>query len=360
MEHIVIPVITRKDFSSGNPGDVFICLGMQYLFEDIIDGKIDWFYFNKFAPADFTKHQARLKEAGFCIYAGTPQYNNYDDWCLWYDWPMWQEYIIPLKLDFYSIAGGAGFPDSEMSAERFTEYCLGSRKTRSILNSRGIRTKGVTVRDKHAHALLNAVGFKNTLLPCTATWSTKFYNLKKKPNKYIALVPPNPDAIAPHLLGLNSKKEVETWMVSEWIGLQESYRVEAEATGCSVMIVCHGQKEYELLRSHTDQIYYTNDCKSLLDFYTKCSLVIGARLHAVLPAYGVGKTKTVLIKIDTRGSSAEHFSNIPIVPLSQWSIANVRSAATEAKAGSMRELNCYKDKYTALFKEWFGDLIWKK
>lgn len=351
--HTVVPVITRKDFSSGNPGDVFICLGMQWLFEQAFEQSIDWFYLNKFSAADFEKHKDLLGRAGFCIYAGTPQYNNYDDWCLWYDWPMWQEYIIPLGIDFYSIAGGSGFPNPEMTAQEFADHCLSSFKTRSILNSRSIRTKGVTVRDKHAHDLLNQAGTPNILLPCTAVWSSKYLNIKKKPSKYIALVPPNPDSIAPQVLGFKTKLQVEKWVADEWMKLLLSY----EDHEHQAMLVCHGIREYELFRKHTDQIYFTNDGKALLQFYAECSLVIGARLHAVLPAFGIGEIKTVFIQIDTRGSAIEHFDNIPIVSISRWSVSAVREAAARSKCSSAREVNAYRDQYKELFLDWFGDLI---
>lgn len=349
--HTVFPVITRKDFSSGNPGDVYICLGMQWLIEEALDTNISWFYLNKFSKKDFEIHKDLLRKAGFCLYAGTPQYNNYDDWCLWYDWPMWMEYLIPFNTRYYTVAGGAGFPDSEMTPEEFTEHCLSSKKTRSILNSRGIRTLGTTVRDKHAHHLLNTVGFENKLLPCTATWASKALNIKRKPSKYIALVPPNPDSVAPRLVGCETKKEAAEKIVNQWLELLDSYKDEEHKP----LLVCHGKREYLLFRQHTDKIYYTNDVRALLEFYSECSLVISARLHAVLPAFGMGRIKTVLIQIDTRGSAVEHFTQIPIVSIKDWSLEVVKNAATEAKAASTKQLKTYRTEYIELFKEWFGE-----
>ena len=144
-----VPVMTRKDFSRGNPGDAFICLGLQALMEQEF-GPLEWFYLDKFSKQDFMDNLGVLRKAKFLIYAGTPQYGNYDDACFWYDWGVWEDILIPEGIQFHSVAGGSYFPSTSMATKEFSDYCLRSVHNRNILNERKVRMGLCTVRDPYS------------------------------------------------------------------------------------------------------------------------------------------------------------------------------------------------------------------
>lgn len=337
----LIPVMTRKDFSSGNPGDVYICLGLQYLMEKTYGRTLPWYYFNKFSPEDFKRHSNILQEAGFLIYAGTPQYNNYDDWCLWYDWPVWQEYIIPLGLKFHSVAGGSGFPDPHMTPKQFSQYCRSSGKTQAILNSRGIRTGLNTVRDPHALQLLTDSGFPAYLLPCTATWSSRYLKIRKTGEARTLLIPPNPAALTLQMMGVQNHQELSHKIVSQWTALFRALKDE------SPLVVCHSEAEYRLFSAAGLPTYFTNDVVALMNIFAEAKQVVSSRLHACLPAHGLGVEHVVSVSVDTRGSAVE-LCNIPQVPHTDF---NIDAILEKLKVRNVPDLACWESKYSTLFEQ---------
>lgn len=315
---MIIPIMTRKDFSSGNPGDVYIVLGLQYLLNKI-NPSLQYFYFNKFSQDDFEKNKDILSGAGFIIYAGTPQYNNYDDWCLWYDWNVWTEYFIPLNIDFYSIAGGAGFPSISMDTKQFSEYCLSSYKTKSILNSRKQRTKLNTVRDKYAYQLLNDIKQDTVLLPCTATWAAKYLNIQYMPlDKKLCLIPPNPKSVLASFYDVMTDEERDIEVIKQWTNIYNFLINE----GYDVEMVCHSKNEYNLFK-HLDNVFFTNDVIALMNKLASAEIVFSSRLHACLPAVGLGVKKIISIAIDTRSSATEIF-NIPSLNINNLTENNIK------------------------------------
>lgn len=337
----LIPVMTRKDFSSGNPGDVYICLGLQHLMEKTYRRTLPWYYFDKFSPEDFKAHSHILKEAGFLIYAGTPQYNNYDDWCLWYDWSVWKEYIIPLELKFHTVAGGAGFPNPHMTPVEFSNYCRGSEKTRSILNSRGMRTGLNTVRDAHALQLVNDSGFAAHLLPCTATWSSRYLKIKKTNGERTLLVPPSPNALSLDLMKVQNHQELGKKIVAQWSELYNALKDD------SPLVVCHSEKEYRLFKDAGLPSYFTNDVVALMNIFADAKRVVSSRLHACLPAHGLGVEHIVSIPVDTRGSAVE-LCNIPQVSHTEF---NVDVIIEKLKIKNVPNLSHWESKYSQLFKQ---------
>ena len=341
---MIIPVMTRKGFSSGNPGDVFICLGLQWLMEKEL-GPLEWFYFDKFSKKDFEDNKEVLRSAGFLIYAGTPQYNNYDDWQLWYDWGVWLDYLIPMGIDFISIAGGSGFPNPHMTPKEFSDYCLDSRKTRSILNSRGIRTKLNTVRDPHARQLLVDFGTDTVMLPCTATWAARYFNIENGPDTYTALVPPSPLSVRPQDLQVSTREEVREYIVDKYLALYK----DMEKKGQNPVIVCHSKSEYNLFDGLGVETFYTNDTAALLRFYSTCFSVVSSRLHGCLPALGLGIKNIVSVPIDTRGSAAT-LLGIPEVKLTDMTTKRINSALKSTVSVDLFE---FEQQYAALFKTYF-------
>ena len=91
MKTIQIPLITRVSANKGNPGDGFIRWGLQYLIESYAGCLVNWILISKFnKDLDFKSNENILNKIKKVIYAGTPQYNNYDDWKMWYDYEMYQ------------------------------------------------------------------------------------------------------------------------------------------------------------------------------------------------------------------------------------------------------------------------------
>lgn len=335
----LIPLMTRKNAAGGNPGDVFICYGLQYLMEKTYGESLPWFYLDKFSPADFEKYQSVLKKAGYLIYAGTPQYNNYEDWICWYDWQVWKDYLIPLGIKFHTIAGGSGFPDPLMSPVAFSAHCRKSEKTRAILNSRRIRTGLNTVRDMHAYTLLIDSGYDTNLLPCTATWSSKYLGVNLGKQESTVLVPPNPNSVLPEVCGASNSEEVPKMLLKSWGALYERVRDQ------NPLIVCHSKSEYDLFKDAGYNTFFSNDNRSLMKIYSHTRKLISSRLHGCLPAHGLGVEQIVSIAIDTRGSAVE-LCNIPQVPYSDFNIDNILSCLEICNPPDLEQ---WENDYSKLF-----------
>jgi hypothetical protein len=347
----LVPVMTRKNFSSGNPGDVFILWGLQYLMEKAFGEKLHWLFLDKFSRNDFAKNQALLKSAGWLIYAGTPQYNNYDDWCLWYDWDVWKEYLIPMKIKFFPIAGGSGFPNPHMTPDEFANYCISSHKTRSILNSRGVRSILTTVRDLHASKLLEKSGIDHEILPCTALWSFDWLGIERSKEELTFLVPPSPKAVGLDVAGMQTYEEVCGLVKSRFLELRD----ELLKQGHDVRIVCHGPVEYDLFCDVEDCIYI-DDAISLLRQYSDAAIVVSSRLHGALPAYG-GGSRVLSIPVDTRGSAVD-LVGMTSIPFSEWNTESILAEIGCLKPIDTAVLDAARDKYFALFREYMGDFVW--
>jgi hypothetical protein len=310
----VFPIITTQVRANHNPGDTFIGIGGQYIFENLF-GPINWLVINKFSQEEaWLKREELIKEAGIVYYAGMPQYNNYDDWCFWYDKELWEEIIVPWDLKVISLAGGAGFPNAEMTPEEFTERCLESEKTVGMLQARKNNLLLTTVRDNHANKLLNSVGIENHVVACSALFASRQANIQKEEKEYVVLVPPNYKSI-PDIYRIDGSKE-ET-MIADWLSIFNALKKEYK----KVIIVCHWHDEFLSLRNHVEpnEIFFTTDYLSLLNIYKKASLVISARLHAALPAFGIEGTKAISIAIDTRGHAAGIVEKIPVITYAQLS-----------------------------------------
>lgn len=344
----LIPIMTRKGFSVGNPGDVFICLGLQYLLSKTLKEIPQYFYFDKFSASDFAKNQHFLKEAGFLIYAGTPQYNNYDDWCLWYDWGVWQQYIIPLDLKFHTIAGGAGYPDPHMTPAEFSVHCRKSVKTESIMRQKIHRTGLTTVRDEHSYKLLSDLGADVSLLPCTATWAAKYLGVTrvKKPS-YLGLVLPGPSILRPELVGVKTEKEAQGVLIDRWRDLYNATREK------NPLFICHGETEYLLLKEKGLPAYFTNDVLALMRVYASCHSLVSSRLHACLPGLGLGIRNIVSVPIDTRGNAAKVL-NIPEIPISEFNVDSILHAL-RGELDPTVQLSSAEQQYIQLLGDTFNE-----
>ena len=339
--------MTRKNFSVGNPGDVFICLGLQYLISKIFKDQPQYLYLDKFSAADFARNRHFLQEAGFLIYAGTPQYNNYDDWCLWYDWGVWQQYIIPLELKFHTVAGGAGYPNPHMTPTEFSAHCRSSIKTESILRQKIRRSGLMTVRDEHSYRLLSDLGAEVSLLPCTATWASKYLGVKmaKKPS-YLGLVLPGPSILNPALLGVKTEKQAIDALVDKW---EDLYHATKEQ---NPLFICHGETEHLMLKDRGLPSYFTNDVLALMRVYASCHSLVSSRLHACLPGLGMGIKNIVSVPIDTRGNAAKVL-NIPEVPISSFKVDSILEAL-KVEVDPTTQLKAAEESYSYLLGDVFN------
>lgn len=295
----MIPVISTTSYCMGNPGDLFIFWGFQHLMHETFEKILPWYVFSKFTPNQFKNNIDVLKKYKNITYVGTPQYNNYDNWIEWYDWDLWKEIIIPCKLDFRTVAGGAGIPEVGIGVKEFVEFCNKSTKTKSILNSKRIRTKYTTVRDKYANALLTANNWHNQLFPCTASWSTKFLNLQKKATDYSIIVPPSPNIVHERISGGNSKE----FIVNKYLDI---YFLQKQMN-MRPLFVFHDKETYDIFPSDVNK-FYTKDALSLLKIYENTKYLISGRIYAAIPVYAMGNTQVVSLPIDTRGAAVEELS----------------------------------------------------
>ena len=356
----LVPIITRVNANEGNPGDGFIRWVMEYIFEKCFNQQIQWLLINKFDKRDFLKYEDLIKDIGFIVYAGTPQYNNYDDWKLWYDDEMYK-LLDEWDVKLVSIAGGAGIPQIDWDEKRFSRYCLRSATTVELLAFRQQIGSLFTVRDKYAHQLLNDLDIPNHLLPCTATWASNYCNINKKSNDCIALVPPSIGVMPPEQAGARDSVEMTVNLLNAYWMLGNSLR--RKFPNKTIKIVPHGMKEYQLFSQglHYSQIFYSNNAQSLLDFYSNCEYVISGRLHAALPAFGIEGTKVVSIEIDTRGSATELFDKIHRIKFK--SIAQNEEAVNKLvekidniKPSAKSDLSSYEKQYVELLKKNFTTL----
>lgn len=277
------------------------------------------------------------------FYAGMPQYNNYDDWCMWYDKEMWEEAIVPWNLKVISIAGGSGYPNAEWTPQDFSNHCRSSEKTVDMLRARDENLILTTVRDPHAHALLNDLGIENYHMPCSATFATRYCNLSADKNRdLVILVPPSHTSIPS--IYVKEDKEQETREL--WLDIFDALKKEYK----NVLVVCHFYPEYKSLRDHLppEELFFTSDYISLLKIYTKAKLVVSSRLHGALPAYGIPGTKAVSIAIDTRGHATSIFPKIPIITYENISPESVIEATRIAESSEESDFSKWLEEYDNL------------
>jgi hypothetical protein len=311
-----IPLITTTVRTGHNPGDTFIGVGMQYLFEQAL-GPQQWLLVDRFGPAGFREQESAIRAAPFVVYGGMPQYNNFDEWMHWYDWAMWRDYLLRWRLRVFAMAGGAGSRLGAVSVEDWVAGCLRSRRTVRILAARGRAVVCCTVRDPYAHALLNALGIGNRHLPCAALWATHMWGLRPAAERpYLLVVPPSLGRAAARWR-VSARAASRRATAAAWAALHLALR---EVQG-PVRMLCHTLRDYQALRGliPDDELWHHGDAYTLLRQYTAAHTVLSARLHASLPAYGLVGTRVAHVSADVRGSAVE------ILP----KIVHVRDAAPQ-------------------------------
>ena len=349
--HKTLPLITITVRSTHNPGDVYIGTGLQWLVEQVTGEETPWLLADKIVQERFEELLPEIIRSGIAIYGGTPQYNNYNDWKFWYDDELWKRYINPNRIRTAVFAGGAGHVDPHISPEEFAEHCVKDRNTVRIIRQRMKHALCFTVRDRHSHALLNRLEIRNTLLPCTATFSGFYYRLRPVPvERRVALVPPMTTFVP---------STPEGHVIDRFLALHSALK----ESGFNPVLVCHWDVEYKAFRELVpkEEIFYTNDYHALLKYYATCEGIVSARLHGTLPAWGIGAVRrAVNISIDSRGNAAE-LLDIPNIGYNDATPERVMEAfgTTIDEGDRSRRLNETISAYTRIIRdaltrgEWF-------
>ena len=147
-------------------------------------------------------------------------------------------------------------------------------------------------------------------MPCTATWSGHYYKIKSKKEKIIGLTPPSLSVLHTSQTGDGDKNDSRVSVLNTFKSLIKN--IKEKYPEHKIFVISHHKKEYDLFEKYLDveDLFYSNNAKTLLELYSKCEIVISGRLHGCLPAYGFPGTKVVSLEIDTRGSAVKLFPKI--------------------------------------------------
>lgn len=344
-----IPLITTTGRTDQNPGDTFIGVGLQYLFEKVLGPQV-WVLIDRFSPNGFRIHEDLVRSAPFLVYGGMPQYNNYDDWKHWYDDAMWRDFIIRWRLKIFTMAGGAGFSHSNISLNEYVAHCMRSNKTERIIRQRVEPSLCFTVRDVYARALLNTLNIPNNHLPCPSIWATKMWQIEPTQDRpYLLLVPPSirhaPKRADGKRLPRRRRREL---FASQWKGFYTALK----ESGHNVKTICHGYREHTALRDAIppDDLWYHGDCYTLLRQYASAHTVVSARLHGSLPAYGLRGMRVLNISVDVRGTAVQLLPKIRDLQVGNASPEILLSAIAELEPSEPADLHPWERQYQEIIQ----------
>lgn len=334
MNHI-IPMITIAQRTERNPGDAFIGAGLQHLFERAFGTTLRWALIDRFDPKAFRRQRRLLQSAPFIVYGGMPQYNNYDKWIHWYDDKMWRRYILGWNLKIFTMAGGAGSRSEFPSIEEYVADCAASRRTRRIIQQRVEPSLCFTTRDPYAQALLNALEIRSVQLPCSAAWATKMWRIQPDAERpYLYLVPPHPR------YGPSSDKRE---FARQWAEIYLTFKSAEPHT----KVLCHGYEEYLALQGAVAarDLWYQGDSYALLRAYAQAKVVVSARLHGTLPAFGLPGTRALNLSVDVRGSAVDILPKIRNCRLHDLSPGEMVKEARSLEPSAAEDLEHWERQY---------------
>lgn len=336
----MIPIISRSSDIKGNPGDVYICWGLQYFLNKIRPNK-SHLIINKFNESDFNHYASFIKSAGFVLYAGMPQYNNLDDWQFFYDWDMYTKYLIPWKVRVHTLAGGSGFPSTDMSPKQFSDHLIKNARTLKTLEAKKRITGLATVRDEHGYQLLRDLNQEVHLLPCTATWASRWVNINPSKSNVVGLIPPSPNQFNKDLIQKGTSEQAMAWFNDYFVKI----KIELAKVGLDTQVICHSEAEYHHFKKDKNA-FYTNDLYCLLNHYGTVHGVISARLHGALPVAGMNK-QAVLLGIDTRQSAALPL-DVPLIKINQATAKETVDTYLDSKSSYKEVMDEAEQKYLKL------------
>ncbi|MBM3214532.1 polysaccharide pyruvyl transferase family protein [Candidatus Poribacteria bacterium] len=345
-----IPLITTTVRTGHNPGDTFIGVGLQHLFEQAL-GPQRWLLIDRFSARGFKEHESAVRIAPFLVYGGMPQYNNYSRWMYWYDRDLWRDFVAKWRLRVFTMAGGAGFSHADITVEDYVADCMRSSKTRKIIRERVPWSLCTTVRDPYAHALLNALSIPNHHLPCSATWATRHWNIQPSHHRPYVFVVPAPLRFATRRGGgrLHGAARKGEATALAWGAV---YRALVDA-GYQARVVCHAYDEYLAFRRTVpdDDLWYHGDAFTLLREYASAHTVVSARLHASLPAFGLVGTRVLNVSVDVRGSAVSLLPKIANLVMRTPDPAQVLEAMPKLEPSTPEDLWDWEDAYIRVIRD---------
>jgi len=361
-----VPILTTITRGNHNLGDTFIGLGMQYLFERVVDHP-KWLIVSKFDGTDGVRQfEEYIREAGFMIFAGMPQYHDFNVRTDWHDDKLWEEVVQPWNVKMFTMAGGSGGLGPDVTPKEFTRHCLtvynGINIAPRLLQYRKDHSVAITTRDLPAHKLLQSAMVSNELLPCSATFATHKYGIKPAPNRnYVGLVLPQfpmvrLDDIPDQYKQTNGDPtEIKKKFVLEQFA--DIYNTLIKS-GQHPKIICHERSEFDAVKSIIDvkDVFFSTDYFATLKFYSYCHSVISARLHGCLPAYGIPGTKVVGISVDVRGQAVRLFPKIRDFSMGKFTTEEVIDALKAAQPSTSEDLAPWLQKYDNIILKGFKNL----
>ena len=287
-----------------NIGDVFIRFGLQYILDQALKPEeIEWHLVSRFSK--LKQHDLDLmKTCDFIIYGGMPQYNNLDDWKLYYDDEIWDD-LNALNVPILRLAGGGGYPSESWTPEQFREHLNKSDLTKDILKKSMSNCKLVTTRDIMAQSFLVSNGIDSKLLACSGTFAPLFMGITETSKKINAIC-----LTAEYL----KHREDKDLLVEEF---KKTKKYLEDTTGKPCVVIAQVKKnDIPFLEEHFDDVVHRDNHMHILEVYKDVDICVSTRLHCALPIHGIGG-RVVLVRVDTRASAGKELG-IPIIELSKY------------------------------------------
>ena len=183
--------------------------------------------------------------------------------------------------------------------------------------------------------MLDKLSIPYTKIACTGTWACASRNIYKESNEYVAIVSPSYNHLSFEATLTRNNAERHSKPTKLILDLFKIYK----KMGKKVIVVCHAVKEFKALQKvlPSSSLFFSNDYYQTLSFYSRCELVVSARLHGALPSYGLGDTKVQMIGIDSRGFAVKCLDNIGLIRLP--SLLRKNTKEREAFCESTLKLN---------------------
>ncbi|PKP53801.1 MAG: hypothetical protein CVT92_02395 [Bacteroidetes bacterium HGW-Bacteroidetes-1] len=288
-----------------NIGDVFIRFGLQHILNEALKPeRIEWHLISRFSKLS-QQDLNTMKSCDFIIYGGMPQYNNLDDWKLYYDDEIWDD-LNELNVPILRLAGGGGYPSEFWTPQEFSDHLNKSELTKMVLQKSLLHTKLITTRDKMAQAFLDSQNVESTLLPCSGTFACRFRGVEKTDNTINAIC-----LTAAYF----EHREDRDRLVEEFKKTKEYLELK---TGKPCLYFAQVKKSdlSHLKEWFGNHIVHVDNAMDIIDYYKHVEYCVTTRLHFGLPIHGIGG-KVVLVRVDTRAIAGEEL-DIPVIPLTDY------------------------------------------
>jgi hypothetical protein len=294
-----------------NIGDVFIRFGLQHILNEALKPEtIEWHLISRFAK--LSQHDLNImKTCDFIIYGGMPQYNNLDDWKLYYDDEIWDD-INELDIPILRLAGGGGYPSETWTPEDFSNHLNKSELTKQVLQKTLLYTKLITTRDAMAQAFLDSQHITSTLLPCSGTFACLFKGITQSSNELNAIC----------LTAAYLKDRPDKALLIAEFKKTKSYLEMSTRKPCIIIAQVKNDDFQFLKEEFGSSVVHTENHADIIHIYKKIDICISTRLHCALPVHGIGG-RAILIRVDTRAEAGKELG-IPVLTLSEYTLEKAK------------------------------------